>query len=293
VDANATVIESQLDWLTCEVHTAKRNQELEALAAEWMRSTESGSNKVSAFRLNGYVGWHCGRVSYGTRQAAGLLQLSGDLAREHFDSLYPLVDHFSRIDLAVTTRVHMGHAYVGHQAYSDAMEHFDLHPKSALPWQVRDARGGMTVYLGDRSSDFFFRLYDKEAESTAAKDDVSLARYKGCWRAELELKGMAARQMAEPLYRAENRSYAVSDFVADYAKRHGIQPPFVATGTPIHLSGLRRRSDRMTRLNWLATSVRPAVQWLLETGEAADVLEALGMDGRDDIGPIAQPEQPF
>jgi hypothetical protein len=41
--------------------------------------------------------------------------------------------------------------------------------------------------------------------------------------------------------------------------------------------GFRRRSDRDTRLMWIEHSVKPAVRWLLDNGDRAEVLAALGL----------------
>lgn len=293
MENTGVVRESQLDWLTSEAHSAARNLDLEAFAVTVLREREAADNRVSPFRLNGYIGWHCGRISYGTRDAAGLLQLSGELAEEHFATLVPIADHFSRLDLAVTVDTGLSDPDLGQLHYLEACEHRDSHPKAALPWQVQDADGGYTLYLGKRTSDFFLRVYNKEAESIAAGDTISARQYARCWRYELELKGGASRAITEPLHTATDRTQYVRNFLYQHLTQHGMMPPFAPTGEVRKLAGLRRRSDRISRLNWLATSVRPTVRWLIETGNAQDVLDALDLTSPNGSSGEKSGEQPF
>jgi len=283
MEDTTAVVESQLDWLTVAVHSQERNLDLEHFADELMRTSEAGQNELGAFRLNGYVGWRCGRVRYGTRQGAGLVQLSGQLAEDHFGELYPWVDRISRLDLAVTVRTPHYDPELGERHYYCADQWVRRKPHAALPWYVGDARGGFTFYVGDRASDYFFRCYNKQAESR--QDPEQARHYERCWRYELECKGGTAGLVARDIDTAgdRDRAWRVQGMVFDYCSRHGFAPAFAAEGGQRLTPGFRRRSDRETRLDWLAKSVAPAVRWLLDQGDRDAVLELLGLQEPPDL----------
>jgi hypothetical protein len=285
VDRTTTVLESQVDWLTASVHAAEKNVTLEHMASTFAAGEIAAGAKMRPWRLMGHEGWIAGRVRYGTRQAAGLVQLSGDLARQHFDDIYPLADNVSRVDLAVTARFDPPFADAGWVAYLDAAHFHDAHPESALPWRVADADGGWTTYIGKRTSDTFLRIYDKGAESRAAGDTRGELHYAACWRYELETKGPFARIASEAIAGSSDRSVLVKDWVHDYLTHHGMNAWFLRDGSMQLVPGFRRRSDRESRLRWLGRSVRPAVEWLIANGDVSDVLDALGLD-KENNSPI-------
>jgi DNA relaxase NicK len=275
--STSTVIESQLDWLTAAVHDGASARNLESLAVGWASESEKATNRYSPFRLKGYEGWQCGRVRFGSRDGAAITQLSGDLASRHFDTLVPLADSISRIDIAVTVRLPETDDDLGLRSYTQAKRWYDNHNHAALPSFHGDALGGYTCYVGDRSSDWFLRVYNKAAESH--DDPEQSEHYRDCWRYELECKGPTAPRLAAALAVPDEsqRSTDIQQMVHDYVTHHGIICPFDETGGQSLVKGFRRRSDRQSKLNWLTKSVKPAIAWLNETGDSADVYHALGL----------------
>jgi DNA relaxase NicK len=279
-ECTATVIESQLDWLTLAVHSREKTDLLRDHAERWAKREVDSGNRVAPFRLNGYIGWKAGRVRYGERENAGLVQLSGDLAAQHFDTLYPIRDNISRLDVAVTVRADPPQPEHGRESYLAAVAHRDASPRSARPSQHGDGDGGWTTYIGDRTSDYYFRLYDKEAEQRGERNDAGAERYRACWRYELECKGLSTPALALSLAGAADRPALCQGLVHNYACAHGIEPIFPYDGKRVLSPGFRRRSDRDTRMAWLRRSVRPAVEYLLQTGTRDEVIQALGLDGQ-------------
>lgn len=277
MNPSTVVLESQLDWLTLEVHTTDAMRHLGHDAARWASNEFLGGSKVRPFRLNGYVGWMAGRVRYGARDGAGLIQLSGDLAERHFASLYPRRDNISRLDLAVTVRTAERDHDLGSRHYAESQAFYREHPRSARACCFQNVDGGWTTYLGDRTSDYYLRVYDKEAECKSEKDPDGARHYANAWRYELECKGVTAPSVAKSIYQATDRAQHVQAFLHEYLTKHGLSPSFEHVGGQALVPGFRRRSDRETRLLWLERSVRPALKWLLETGDRTEVLERLGL----------------
>jgi hypothetical protein len=274
----STVIESQLDWLTAAVHTGDGAAHLERLAHAWSAQETTGGEQRTPFRLKGYEGFQRGRVRFGSREGAAITQLSGDLAARHFDTLVPLADSISRLDIAVTVRLPESDDDLGIRSYTQAKRWYDNHNRAALPSFHGDALGGYTCYVGDRSSDWFLRIYNKAAESR--DDPAAVEHYRDCWRYELECKGPTAPRLAAALAVPDEpqRSADIQQMIHDYVSHHGIIPPFDETGGQALVSGFRRRSDRQSKLAWLAKSVRPTIAWLNDTGDAVDALQALGLN---------------
>lgn len=279
------VMESQLDWLSLSAHGDERAHGLAWLCSEWAKEEREAGNKPRPWRLLGYVGTQCGRVRWGARdEQSCYVQLSGDLAARHFDEAYPLADQVTRADLAVTARYTPPDPHVGGNSYLQALWHHQEHPHSSLPWRVQNAHGGETVYLGNRESDYFLRIYNKEAESRDSGDSLGEERYRGCWRYELECKSLAAGSVAGSLAASSDRPGYAQSAVYHFIRGHGIEPGFLPGTERVLLPGLRRRSDADTRIKHLARNVRPTLDWLREIGRIRDAMEALGLpvDGTDD-----------
>lgn len=282
----ATVIESQVDWLTVSAHGTDRAHGLAWLAHEWAQAEKSAENKLRKWNLAGYTGQMVGRVRWGQRdEHATLVQLSGQLAEDHLDELVELCDGITRVDLAVTVRTAEPDPHVGPNAYLLGTWHNRDHPNSALTWRVTDARKGETVYIGKRESDYFARLYNKEQECISNDDAPGALRYANCWRYELECKGLAAPTIALSAHSAPNRSSYCQGAVHSFYAGHGVEPIFRPDGERVLLPGFRRRSDAESRLRHLGRNVKPTIDWLREAGRLSDALAVLGLAELDDTAP--------
>lgn len=275
--SQGTVIESQIDWLTLGWDDGPKADRAEAWAFSRAQAERRAGYRELPFRLLGFDGWSVGRVRFGRRADAALLQLSGDLAESYADTVVAQADRLSRIDLAVTVRLAEPDELLGETTYAQAENHWQENHKRAQPWMIQDAAGGCTVYVGKRSSDRFLRVYNKEAESKDGGDPAAIVRYPNCWRYELELKGLAARPAALAAVGATDRPAFVQQYVHDYVSDHGIRAAFLPGGDRVLLPGFRRRSDYGTRLAWVRRSVNPALKQMLEEGDRAEILDALGL----------------
>jgi DNA relaxase NicK len=250
------------------------------------RTSEGNAQRETRFRLKGYEAWQVGRVRCGTRAGAAIIQLSGDLAATHFDTLRPIADTISRLDIAVTARLAERDDELGLRTYTQASRWYEGHNHAARPEAHQDADGGYTCYVGARTSDWHLRVYNKEAES---RDDPAQAEhYARCWRYELECKGPTVAVLAGEIaaHDGDDRARDIQSMVHEYVSHHGMTPVFPHSGGATLVKGFRRRSDRQSRLDWLERSVKPAVNWLSQTGDIADIYAALGLHPGD---PTASP----
>jgi len=276
---STSVLESQVDYLTVAYHGREQTDILADFANGLVAGEAAGGGDVKPWDCYGYVGWRVGRVAYGEREAAGLLQLSGQLAEDHAHDLVPYASTVSRLDLAVTVQLDPPNLFHGTDLYAELVNFYHSTPGSALPWEVADADCGHTVYLGKRTSDVFFRCYNKEAECRADHDRGGQERYQGAWRYELELHDDAARLVAQSTIASRSRWRYVLGYVGGYVAAHGGTTDWQGDVPPQYVRGFRRRSDRDTRLRWFAKQVAPALDRELKRGNQPEVWRALGLKG--------------
>jgi len=277
MQSSTTVLESQLDWLTASFHTRESADHAKADCDRWARSEVADGAQVKPFRLSGYEGWTAGRVRFGQRLGGALVQLSGDLAERHVAQLAARATNVSRVDLAVTVRLDPPRPDLARVHFDDALQYRKVHPASARPLLTQDGDGGATLYLGGRASNWYLRVYNKGAECLENHDLPGAEHYADCWRYELEVKGPDALRQADLYPAIVDRPGYVQAYVHQWAENHGLVPAFPYTGDQKLEPGFRRRSDRESRLRWLAESVRPAVEWLRESTDRDALAELLGL----------------
>lgn len=278
VHYSGTVIESQPDWLSVSAHGETRARLLLELGVRLVEEEKARGNRPHKARLMGYEGIQCGRVTYGQRDThATRLALSGDSANANLDVAVALADTVTRLDLAVTCRLDQPAHDLGAEACEAALAFRQVKHRAAKPWAVFDADGGYTLYLGERASENFFRLYNKEAQQRKEMGASYDGRYDNCWRYELETKATVPHLILKKLLPAKDRGEWIRSYLHAYVQAHGLEPPFDVAGALALIPGFRRKSDRDSKLNHLAKNVRPTVQWLMGIGAGDEVRDALGL----------------
>ena len=276
---STSVLETAVDWLT--VSTRRKSVvgrwTLKCLALQ--KREETDGNKKRPWHLNHYQGQMCGRVRFGFAAEAMLVQLSGQLADDHFPRFWADHDTITRLDLAVTYRTVDYDPEQAAQAYAQANAWRADRPRSARPLLIRDGDGGATCYLGSRASSRLGRIYNKHAEQLASGDTQGAQRYLNAWRVELELHDVDAQAVGMVLAEPGDRYSKIRFYLAHYLGTHGITCPFPASERAQLPSGFRRRSDRESRLDWLRKSVRPTVDWLKGSCTPDELRGILGLEG--------------
>jgi DNA relaxase NicK len=228
--------------------------------------------------FNGYSGYSQsgadGHLAYGSGREGGIVQSSGDisdlLCREHSRWVGDKV-RFTRLDLALTFTLNKPLPLVREASKN-------LHDDWSVVLRSQDVGGG-TLYVGNRKSDSFGRLYDKGAElnQRLPADDQILPEY--LWRAELEVKRGRAREMWSAVNRKRQEN-ALREFTADtvltWFSRRGVYLPVLPTSSSV-VSVAHRGADDVRTLKWLHEQVRPAIWRLAENGKETEVARALSV----------------
>jgi DNA relaxase NicK len=285
LQTSTTVLEAQVDWLTCSTHRERAATLFTERTRLLIARERRAGNKTAPFRLGQYLGERCGRVRYGEHDHSAIVALSGDVAALHHDWFAQKADTITRVDLAVTVRTLEYDPGVAERAYTAAVAHRRDYPRAATPTLIQNGNGGSTLYLGKRTSDRFFRIYDKQEEERANDDAEGLERYWNAWRYELESHDGAAKATSATLMLAKDRSVWAADYLARYCSDHGIAPTWPTGSAPTLPSGFRRRSDRESRLDWLTRTVAPTIRWLRENTTEDELMQRIGMRDGDSNQP--------
>lgn len=269
-----TPLESALDYLTVTGRRTEARRDLKDVGHSLIRELEADGHDRRPFQWKGYLGEACAWATWGEREDGTMLRISGPWSSEYFDTVYPMADNVSRIDLAVTARAVGDDGDLAGQAFRSASAAASLRGKPLKVSYVCSNSGGSTVYLGSRLSDLFGRLYNKSAES-------GLAEYSECWRWEIEVKGKSAKHYADNIASATNRPGLILASVGNYFARRGVEPRFDAGNwraiRPLPLE----KSDDQRRLKWLQAQVAPVVHKMSGRVDRTTLLSTLGFIGEN------------
>jgi hypothetical protein len=235
-------------------------------------STEGGDIVVSK-RL-GYDGNSSGGSFVGERERDTIATFSGQDAKRAHLLLYHNDLHIARLDVQCTYQFDVNQVDIAKLARDatirDNMKVGAARQRNAT--LIEDLRGGATCYVGQRTSQQFARIYNKEAES-------GNSAYANAWRYEVQLKNSLASQTAANFSKNEytQEEYAAV-FVKHWLRHRGIPTPWKAKGEILPLPRQERTPNEVElKLQWLRESVRPALRVLLKYGLIDDILDALGL----------------
>lgn len=262
------LLEQRVDWLTCSAPPGDDLSAMLAIADAGIARAADAGDRVREGGGHGYYTTRAGHWARALGQTGGYVQVGGVEAAAWCVPLLGLAHHCSRIDYSVTTGHHPDgpgpipsvkralRAYNGRHARPLTVGlHSDL-----------DRAHGLTI--GSRQSACYARIYDKHLESGGTYPP-------GAWRWEIELKKYASEQESEGINARPSRSEESLTILSSYLARWGISIPVAAPGATWTALQVRPQHDADRTIKWLATQVRPSVQWLGSIGRGADVERAL------------------
>jgi hypothetical protein len=269
--SDAKLFGPAVDWITCTASHGTAYNQFCALGAALVRGEERLGNKTRPWGIPGYFGSASGRGRFAIGDTGAIVQVSSGLAQDWYSSLLSLANHTSRLDLALTVRAEdEGINYA--KRWAEALGVWDTTKQRRYEVRLeRVAAKGTTLYLGDRESEVFGRLYDKHAE--APRDYPG-----GSWRYEVELKDRRAEQMQAEIQESGLTAERMAAIVVNRFRYWGIDVPYRVGSVGVLASAPRPRVTTDTKLAWLATCVRPSVQWLRRRVGDRAVLAALGLE---------------
>lgn len=270
-------VSSGLDWLSL-VSTAAGPRLNEVMS--WAEEVaDLDWTKATRWRFFGYEGWYSDGVAIGERPDGLLIQLRGGNAHTLFSAL-PDGFRATRLDLQVTC-LGQEPQELAEEAYA-ALDKDNVDKRRKLSLIRSNQPGGGTIYIGSRLSSQMGRLYDKGVQRPVTEhDDVGPLVL---WRYEVEYKRELAQSVYATLQESGWRvSRVASLLVYDWFFDRGVEPVFergyinidvVKAVSKVFEGDVSRR-----KIEWLRTSVRPAVKELISAGLLMEVLNALSIEG--------------
>jgi hypothetical protein len=261
-----------VDWLTVTASEGKQRDLLREYGIELMMADAKAGNRVYPFRLRGYEGGSTKSVQVGERGPSVLVRLMGIKADSEWEELLALAQGCSRIDLQVSVRQEPFDKDLAIRTWQEAKHLADAEGKPPQYDLYARKNAGSTLYIGDRASRYFARMYDRWAK-TKQDDDL------GVWRYEVEAKRERAAQVAATLPRGDQALPWAKGFVYGHFATRGVSPIF-AHDTPISLPPLHEEpTDADRSIAYLGRVARPVLERLSSWGRLADGLRALGPSG--------------
>jgi hypothetical protein len=281
MDGNWQIIEARVDWITATARTGERATELLDHGASILYEERTSGNYGRPSNFEGYHGTATAHSFVGFRTDSAIVRLGGELARDKWRVVHGSSQNVSRLDIAVTvqdseTRTDLAVAY-----WDGIRERL---PAVGRPTEVRlvqALRGGSTLYLGERSSDRFGRIYNKTAQTRGGYPE-------GCWRFELEYKKAVAAHVADTLAEAHGEPSGITQMVYDRYLAWGIECPWQREQSDITDTVHRDPTDNETRFRWLSDQVRASIERLSTSYTADELRIALGLQHSEAAGSVRE-----
>lgn len=246
---------------------------MQELAAKLLDHEHKAGNDIAPWNCLGFEGLHAGGVGFGDVDEMSLMRLSGPTAYAHWRRAYELATNVSRIDVQVTVRGTTPPHERVMDHHSEAIERVaQLKRKPAVDLRLSNVKPP-TLYLNQRSSTRFGRVYDKGGESR-------LDHYRNCVRYETQFNGKAGLYAARYVATHITEYAACEEMVTGFFAERGLDLGWQRV-EPRSLTNPRRRSDAYRRLSWLRQQVAPCIRSLIEGNMRAETLDALGLSAED------------
>jgi len=267
--AEDVLISLGVDYLTATAVEADSWQPLHSHASGLFRHQAEIGNQPKPWGMSGFKGWSCGSVAIGRRDKETIVRLSSDAANLSWRKVVQLSGNVSRIDLQATVRTVDEPSTRIDRHRSEAEGDSEKSGNRKVVRWIRDNRGGYTLYLGQRSSIVFGRIYDKYEE-------CKLDHFKRCVRYEVQYHNKLALRVASALESDHATMPRITSYCRQFFSGRGIELE-IQCNDKARYSCSRGRSDADKHLEWLARAVRPTVERLIACGRGAEALRALGL----------------
>lgn len=272
MDHTIAVQSAGVDWLTVTASEGKQRDLLREYGVEMLMADAAKGNKVFPFRLRGYEGGSTKNIQVGERGPSVLVRLMGSIAAEEWPEALALSQGCSRIDVQVSVRQEPFDRDLAINTWMYAKHLADAEGKPPQLDLYARKNAGSTLYIGDRASRYFARMYDRWAKT---KQDADL----GVWRYELEAKRERAVQVAGMLQQAARPADLAAGIVYDHFSHRGVRPIFDVQ-EPVRPAPLHAEpTDAERSIAYLGRVARPVLDRLSSWGRLADGLRALGPSG--------------
>jgi len=268
--AGCQILECGVDWMTATCRHGNEGNALAIIAQEWLIDRSTEGYETARWNWNSYIGSQTDGISYGRRDDGVIVRLSGSMAVRHWEVLRYWAHHVSRLDLQLTIlspRPHENHARVNWNRLQ-----LDGRVESGMTRTkyTESTPDGATCNIGSRSSDRYFRIYDKWSESDHEYEE-------GSWRYEIEYKAERAEKLSHRLLGSRRQVDAIYDAIVTAYDSYHITVPADQPAWDYRDTVTPHATDDQRRLTWLKRCIKPLVARLSEAYGNVTVFNALGI----------------
>lgn len=282
------VFDAGVDYLTVTTTDRKARRIMTERALAILRKEEGQGFDLRPWTMMGFQGYACGGVQLGEHDGRVICRLSGEVAKEHWRSIGSLHETCSRLDLQVTVRFECEAMHAIAKTFRRVKRNRHEDGKSRTVSLYQSSNGSATVYVGQRVSENYGRVYAKGLETKLPFWDNSV-------RFEAEFKGDQAEIELRRILLAESDVNHAYLRCRQFFSIRGCNPRWTleVQGEPVSTrdklsevdlaQSRRRTSDATRRLLWLENFVRGTVQELIAQGYMDHVMKALGLSVGDPL----------
>lgn len=263
------LLDSAIDWITATHANGALGQEQCINHERWLDEERAAGRKVSSGRRFGYEGHSIIGGFFGRRPADVLTVLSGPRCTPLARQTLTTATNVSRIDIQSTVFCNGEEPHVGLDIY----RHVLAHRKSGR------GVGGVTIintwprgeccYINRRTSDSYFRIYDKATEG-------NLGPPRTVWRYEGEFKRKTASSIAAAALEADLSPSWMNNFLVRSLVSKDVPCSCLPAPNAISCEVSVPSRSGNTRA-WLRSTVRECVCRQIKEHGLPAILEDLGL----------------
>ena len=263
-----------VDWITATAHSEPNRSGLLRLGVNWLMNDAQRGNRVTPYRMARYYGGHTKHYGVAEWQGRVLVAVGGADAHDVYEQVLAFAENVSRIDLQVSVRQEPYDADMALRVWGENRADRRIEGRPSQ-YDLYARRGsGSTLYIGDGSSRYLARLYERYPK-THQEEDLHV------WRYEVEAKRERAKQAADMLLEDPDKDGFIYGYVRQHFAARGVVPIF-PPDRPVDVPPLTvEPPDKARSLAWLRSSVRPAIERLEQWGAAREAWDALGLPTND------------
>lgn len=266
-----TCVAADVDWLTATCKTGSNRLAFDSIGEAILDAERAAGREVKPAALRDYRGFRSGGVFSGRRSEDSIIVLSGSHAPPHWKTVARASSNVSRLDIQATVWTHGEQPALNRWYYQRAIRQ---PPKRGRPrsYELRRTHPrGDTLYVGNRQSDYYGRLYDY---ASAHKEGEP----RTLWRWEVELKRLVAAGYSRTLLASSNVSTDIERLVHQWYQARGMEPSWAVGDLPHSEAPFIRKPDR-DALAWIERSLQVTVAKAINRHGLPAVLDALGLSG--------------
>ena len=260
------------DWFTRTAKGENERTRLSCYVEEIKKTLSDAGIKTRPLRFLGYEGHGYNYVQWGERGDSSILVAKGNMADILALEEFSQDDGYTRVDFAVTVELHAPNENVAKMHAEDLSDGTYKHGRTYYPVFVQNLAGGQTFYIGSREKSYLLRVYDRGAKSGEAQLGL-------LWRYEVQVNRESCSKAVKTVYQDwSKRREVIQSWVYDVFLSWGVHPLFERVRNYPGAMGLKmERSNPEKTVGWLRSSVRPALQRLIDEGWEDQARDALGL----------------